>query len=585
MNDSRNLILAIALSLAVLIAWHLLYERPRLEAEMQRMEAAKAARGETGTVTPAVAANPGQPKLRTHSEALAVTAKERVRIDSPLLKGSISLVGARLDDLTLKGYHETPDPTSPEVVLFSPAGTEQVYFTETGWLAAEGGKVTLPDSETLWQADRRELTPTQPLTLKWTSPEGVRFSIRIALDEKYMFTLDRQVENASGQRIALSSYGLISRMRPEAQHFFILQEGPQMVAEGKLVEEPYHKLKEDGSVTAQSEGGWLGITDKYWLSAIVPAGGFTGNFTYYSDNARDRYQVDWVAPAVSLASGETQTETLHLFAGAKKLALLEQYQEQYNIPLFERAIDFGWFYFLTKPMFYALNWLNSHIHHFGIALLVLTVIIKLLMFPLASKSYKSMSQMKHLGPKMQALKERYADDKVKMNQAVMEMYKKEKINPLSGCLPMVLQIPVFFSLYKVLFITIEMRHAPFFGWIRDLSAPDPTNILNLFGLLPFAAPSFVHIGAWPIIMGITMLLQQRMNPTPPDPVQARVIKMMPFVLIFVFASFPAGLVIYWSWSNVLSILQQWVIMRGVERAAKKKEQKHAVISRKEKKSK
>lgn len=578
MNDSRNLILAIVFSLGILIAWHLLYEKPRLDAELARVAAQPKQNPK--------AAQPLRADIKTHDAAIAATAAQRVKIESPLLKGSLSLVGARIDDLTLKGYSETIEKGSPDVVLFSPSGTARVYFAEFGWLPAQGGNVTLPTSATRWSADRGTLTPTTPVTLSWQSPEGVTFRMKISLDEHYMFTLERSVVNASGRAISLAPYGVISRARPEAAHFYILQEGPLMVADKTLKEIPFHEMKEEKTVSRNSkEAGWIGITDKYWLAAMVPGAGFDGNFTYYLDKDVDRYQVDFAGPAVTIAGGETQTETLRLFAGAKKLKLLSDYQDEYSIPLFERAIDFGWFYFLTKPMFYALNWLYSHIHHFGLALLALTVVIKLLMFPLANKSYKSMSQMKHLGPKIADLKERYGDDKMKLNQAVIEMYKKEKINPLSGCLPMLLQIPVFFALYKVLFITIEMRHAPFFGWIRDLSVPDPTNMLNLFGLLPFDAPSFIHIGAWPLIMGATMMIQQRLNPTPPDPVQARMIKLMPFVLIFVFASFPAGLVIYWSWSNVLSILQQWVIMRGVEDDAKKKEARAGVISHKDKKKK
>lgn len=583
MNDTRNMILAVALSLGILIAWHLLYERPQLEAQKQMALQQPAIRPGVDGTTPKV-------KLVTHEEAVAATASSRVKIESSLLKGSIQLTGARIDDLTLKTYTETIDPKSPQVTLLTPSGTNKVYFAEFGWLNAGDSKATLPTPSTRWQADRNQLTPGTPVTLSWKSPEGLTFRIKIALDEHYMFTITRSVTNASGKAVTLSDYGLLSRTHEESKHYAILQEGPLLVVDKKLEEEPFHKLKEDREKHFEGSG-WVGVTDKYWLAAMIPARNesFASNLTYYLDTSAavpvDRFQADYTGNAFTVNAGETKTLETHFYAGAKKLDLLNAYQEKLGVPLFERAIDFGWFYFLTKPMFHSLNWLNSHIHHFGIALLVLTVCIKLLMFPLANKSYRSMSQMKQLHPKIVALKERHGDDKLKMNQAVMELYKKERINPLSGCLPILVQIPVFFALYKVLFITIEMRHAPFYGWIHDLSAPDPTNLFNLFGLIPYELPTFLHIGLWPLIMGATMVIQQSLNPPPPDPVQAKVIKMMPYFMVFVFASFPAGLVIYWSWSNTLSILQQWYIMKSVKRDAKKKEAKHALVGHsKDKKS-
>ena len=353
--------------------------------------------------------------------------------------------------------------------------------------------------------------------------------------------------------------------------------------DGTLNEAPFHKLKEEKTHTMNGEG-WLGIADKYWLAAMIPAKGehVDGNATYYFDQG-DRYQVDYLARPVAIPAGGKNEEVTHLFAGAKKIALLDAYQEQLGLTLFDRAIDFGWFYFLTKPMSQCLNWFYSQIGNFGLALMALTVCVKLLMFPLANKSYRAMSQMKRLHPKIAEMREKFGDDKMKMNQEVMEFYKKEKVNPVSGCLPVVLQIPIFFSLYKVLFVTIEMRHAPFFGWIHDLSAPDPTNIFTLFGLIPFEAPTFLHLGVWPLIMGATMIIQQKLNPPPSDPAQAKVIAMMPYFFVFIFASFPAGLVIYWSWSNTLSILQQKVMMKVVDREAKAKQDKHKIIEHKKKK--
>lgn len=582
-GETRNLVLAVLISMGILAAWHYFYERPKIEAHQQllRLQQAEAAREVAESPAVTTAPKPQLPLKR--EEVLEQGARLKIRSDT--LHGSIALTGARLDDLTLAGYRETTAKDAPEVVLFSPSGTKKVYFAEFGWLAAGGG-VTPPSHNSVWKADRNELTPGAPVTLSWQSPEGVRFLITLSLDAHYLFTIERKVVNASGTSISLSPYALLSRARPEAEHFFILHEGPIAVVDGQLKEAAYHELKEDGQ--HQVEGaGWAGITDKYWLAAMIPnqSARMQLKATYYADQQGDRYQVDYTEKPFTVAPGATHAETAHLFAGAKKVTLLDQYQQQLGLTLFDRAIDFGWFYFLTKPMSQALNWLYSHIGNFGLALMALTVFVKLLMFPLANKSYRAMSQMKLLHPKIMAMREKYGDDKVKLNQAVMEFYKKEKINPVSGCLPVVLQIPVFFAIYKVLFVTIEMRHAPFYGWIHDLSAPDPTNLFNLFGLIPLDMPAFLHLGVWPIIMGATMVVQQKLNPPPTDPVQAKVISLMPYFFVFLFASFPAGLVIYWSWSNLLSILQQWVIMRVLNKELHEKQAKHTVVKQPKKKKK
>ncbi len=538
----------------ILLGWNYFYERPLMEAKRAEMLAQQA---QQKSVTPVVSAVAEKPKLVSPDQALRESP--RVQIKSPTVRGSINLRGARLDDLLLEGYRETPAKDSADVVLFSPAGTEKVYFAEFGWLG-EGA----PDGASIWRADGNELTPEKPVTLRFVNPRGVTFSIKIALDEHYLFTLTRRVENASGTAVTLSPYGLLSRARPDAEHFFILHEGPIAVMDGVLKEAAYHELKEDKKHEAAGQG-WLGITDKYWLAAMIPNDKMQASATYFSNNG-DHYQVDYTAKPVAIAAGGNTEEVTHFFAGAKKLSLLEGYQEKLGLKLFDRAIDFGWFYFMTKPMSQILNWLYSHIGNFGLALMALTVLVKLLMFPLANKSYHAMSKMKLLHPKIVEMREKFGDDKVKLNQAVMEFYKKEKVNPVSGCLPIIIQIPVFFALYKVLFTTIEMRHAPFYGWIHDLSAPDPTNLFNLFGLIPYDMPAFLHLGIWPIIMGATMIIQQKLNPPPSDPVQAKVIGLMPYFFVFIFAKFPAGLVIYWSWSNLLSILQQWFIMGQEQRS-------------------
>lgn len=567
-GDSKNLILAVAVSMLILLGWNYFYERPLMEArkaELMAQQAKQKAAAPAVVSTTAVA-----PKLVTPEQALRESP--RLKIASPTLRGSINLKGARIDDLVLQGYNETTKPDAKEVTLFSPAGTEKVYFAEFGWLG-EGA----PDSNSVWRADGNQLTPQKPVTLRWTNPRGVTFSIKIALDEHYLFTITRRVENTSGTALTLSHYGLLSRARPESEHFFILHEGPIAVANGVLKEVPYHELKEDKkhSVTGT---GWLGVADKYWLAAMIPAQNETieGNATYF-ENKGDHFQVDYASKPILINAGGNDEDVSHFFAGAKKLSLLEDYQETLGLNLFDRAIDFGWFYFLTKPMSQAINWLYSQLGNFGLALMAFTVFIKLLMFPLANKSYHAMSKMKLLHPKIVEMREKYGDDKVKLNQAVMEFYKKEKVNPVAGCLPILLQIPVFFALYKVLFVTIEMRHAPFYGWIHDLSAPDPTNLFNLFGLIPYDMPAFLHLGIWPIVMGATMIVQQKLNPPPSDPVQAKVIGLMPYFFVFIFASFPAGLVIYWSWSNLLSILQQWLIMRVLSKEAQEKREQRKVM--------
>jgi YidC/Oxa1 family membrane protein insertase len=390
------------------------------------------------------------------------------------------------------------------------------------------------------------------------------FHRTIAIDDQYMFTVTDRVTNTKDKIVALSAYGQINRLEtPPLGGYMILHEGPIGVLNGKLTEPTYANTIEKKALEETTMGGWLGLTDKYWLVALIPDQKTSVKTVFKGQtvNGQDRYQTDVVMPMLEAKPGQP-VETVHyLFAGAKILRLLDDYEAKLGFDKFDLAIDFGWFYFLTKPLFYVLDYLHKLLGNFGLAILALTVLFKVAFFPLANKSYRSMSHMKKMQPKIEALKERYGDDKLRMNQELMAMYKKEKINPLAGCLPMVIQAPVFFCLYKVLFVTLEMRHAPFYGWIQDLSAPDPTSILNLFGLLPWSTPSFLAIGAWPILMGLTMFLQQKLNPQPTDPMQARMFMLMPIFLTFLLASFPAGLVIYWAWNNILSMGQQWMIMR------------------------
>lgn len=582
--DTKNLILALVIGTLIMGGWQYFYERPRLAAQQaaiaqQKKQAANqnASADTSGDARPpaADAQNGGyQTTLPGRETVIAAQKEDRITIRSHNLHGSISLVGARIDDLTLARYRDTLSKNSKEVVLLTPAGAKDAYFAEFGWLSGSDS-LTLPDAKTRWQADAKELTPSQPVTLRYKNPQNITFIKKISLDAHYLFTVQMQVQNSSGKPITLYPYGLIQRVYDDVghKHFAILHEGPLGVFNNTLNNKKYKTLKEDGAQQYDADNGWLGITDKYWLSALIPdaTSPFKAQMQYLKRQGKDAYQVDYRAQPVTIASDATGHATQRLFAGAKEVNVLDTYRDTQGIALFDRAVDFGMFYFLTKPIFYVLNFIYGFAANFGVSILILTVFIKLLMYPLANKSFTAMSRMKLLMPKVKELQELYKDDKLKMNTAMMELYKKEKVNPMSGCLPILIQIPVFFSLYKVLFVTIEMRHAPFFGWIADLSAPDPTNIFTLLGLLQWNPPAFLHIGIWPLIMCVTMVIQQKLNPKPTDPVQAAVISYMPYMFLFMFATFPAGLVVYWAWNNTLSILQQRVIQKKIERqnAAKK----------------
>ena len=486
----------------------------------------------------------------------------RIMIETDRLIGSIALRGGELDDLSLADYRETLEPSSSRIVVFSPSGSNQGYLASHGW-SVQSSQLT-PGPNTLWSTKSNVLSTNSPVTLFWDNGMGLVFKRTYQIDENYMFTITQTVENLTSSSVTLYPYGLIKRQgTPETTGFYILHEGLLGVFNDQLTEVDYDDLQEKREIKELSTGGWIGITDKYWLSALIPNQNVEvkTRFIYGKDGIVDTYQTDYLGPSVKIAPGGIGETTSQLFAGAKEVRLLDQYAEKLNIKRFDLAIDFGWFYFLTKPIFLALLWLHDHVGNLGVAILILTVVIKLAFFPLANKSYESMSKMKKLQPEMLKLRERFSDDKMKLNQEMMALYKREKANPASGCLPILVQIPVFFALYKVLFVTIEMRHAPFFGWIQDLSAPDPTTIFNLFGLIPWSPPYFLMLGVWPLLMGLTMWLQQKLNPQPMDPTQAKIMMFLPIMFTFLLAQFPAGLVIYWAWNNSLSIAQQWVIMR------------------------
>ncbi len=584
MIDNRNMILAIVLSIAILVGFEAYFSLTAPEPDPQAIAEQQAAETQTGTAPDAPSSLPtvdgsGQvtelptPELSSAEVAAAanadraeiLSAPSRIVIDTPRVDGSISLVGGIIDDLSLKDYREELDPESAEIIVLLPKGLENAYYADFGWIAGAGdATVPMPTPETVWTPDAPQLTPERPVTLSWDNGEGLIFKKIIAIDENYMFSITQRVENTGTSAASVHSYGLVSRRTtPEVTGFFILHEGLLGVFDETLTELDYDDIQEAGVQEQSATGGWIGITDKYWLTALVPAQDQTVNtrFVHRKDQDVDRYQVDFLSGQQSIPAGGSAEFKSNFFAGAKEVPLLDGYTEAFGVDRFDLAIDFGWFYFLTKPIFQALLWINGHAGNLGVSILLLTVVIKLAFFPLANKSYVAMSKMKKLQPEMKKLREVYGDDKVKLNQEMMALYKREKANPASGCLPILIQIPVFFALYKVLFVTIEMRHAPFFGWIQDLSAPDPTTIFNLFGLIPWTPPDFLMIGIWPLIMGVSMFLQQKLNPQPADPVQAKIFLFMPIMFTFLLAQFPAGLVVYWAWNNSLSILQQWVIMR------------------------
>ena len=580
-ENNRNFLLAMALSILVLFGWQAFFVRP--ETERVKQEAVQQAQNKPAADQPgappqpgvvqAPAGTPAAPTLGVaQSRDLVLTAAPRIAIDTPSLKGSIALKGARLDDLVLKEFKVSVKPNSQNVILFSPSGSPEPYYAEHGWAVAPDAGVKAPTPDTVWTAADAgaALTPVKPVTLTWDNGEGVIFKRTIAVDNEYMFTITQEVENKSAKPITLHPYALISRHgHPVVAGLYILHEGllGVMGSDG-LQEIKYKDALDKKAVTFKNTAGWLGFTDKYWAAALIPnqSEAYEAHFTANAVDKSEFFQTDYLLGPVTVAPGAKQSVSSMVFAGAKQVNVIDAYETKHHIKLFERMIDWGWFYFITKPLFYALDFFYKLVGNFGIAILMVTVLVKLAFFPLAHKSYESMSKMKKLQPEMKRIQDRYKDDKMKQQQELMGLYKKEKINPMAGCLPIVIQIPVFFALYKVLYVTIEMRHAPFFGWIQDLSSPDPTSIFNLFGLIPLELPHMLMVGVWPIIMGITMFLQMKLNPAPPDPIQQQIFTWMPLMFTFLLASFPAGLVIYWSWNNTLSMTQQYIIMRrqGVE---------------------
>jgi YidC/Oxa1 family membrane protein insertase len=585
MNDNRNLFVAIALSALLLVGWQYFVAAPQLKAEQAR-QALLAQQQKKPQEPPSVAAPAAvntapeavhnAPATLSRAEALKRTGA-RIAIRTPTVDGSFLLKGARFDDLRLKKYHETVDPKSPEIDLLAPSGSAYPYFAEFGWSAA-GAKIALPNDQTLWKIESGTvLSPGKPVTLVWDNGQGLLFRRTIAVDEQYMFTVTDRVENKSGAKTVLYPYALVVRDGvPKHTTSYLLHEGFVGVANDKLKDPTYDDFKKDGTPpeTFESTGGWLGITDKYWMAAVVPPQNekYNGTFRATPYGGTKSYQANYSLSGRTLAPGQTITATQRLFAGAKVVDTLRAYEHSLGIQRFDLAVDWGWFIFLTQPLFWLLNSLSHYLGNFGLAIIMATVVIRLLLFPLANASFKSMGKMKKVQPEMERIKKLHPDDKVRQQQEMMELYKREKVNPVSGCLPMLVQIPILWSFFKVMFVTIEMYHAPFYGWIQDLSAPDPTTFLNLFGLLPFTVPQtlpgilgsvafLLHVGVWPILMGMTQWVQFKMNPAPPDPTQAKIFGLMPVMMTFMFAAFSSGLVMYYTWNNLLSMAQQGFMMK------------------------
>lgn len=552
-QENRNLILAVVLSALVLFGWTFASER---FFPAPKTPAAATAAAEGGPVTPGANVPVAVPAGPLPAEKI-VSQGARVRIETPRLEGSINLTGARFDDLVLKDHLVSLPPSDP-IRLFAPSGSKDAYFAGYGWVGPGA-----PPADAQWTANAATLSPGKPVTLSWRSPTGLIFQQIVSVDQNFLFTVEQRVANASAAPVALRAFGYVNRTgRGPDKNGINLHVGPIAVLDGTLMEGDidYDKLREKGPQIINSKGGWLGITDKHWLAALIPdqQAAIEGRFTAAD---ADRYQVDWLKAAQTVNSGEASITTSHLFAGAKEVRLLNQVRDELGAPLFDRALAWGWFWFIAQPIFGLLEWLYGHLGNYALAIVGLTLIVRAVLFPIANKQYASMAKMRIFAPKMKELQEKYKDDKQKQQYELMELYKKEKINPLAGCLPILLQIPIFYALYKTLLITVEMRHKPAFLWIKDLSAPDPLTPLNLFGLLPFDLPPFLHLGILPIILGVTMWAQFKLNPQPMDEIQAKVFSFMPWIFMFMMAPFAAGLQIYWIVNNLVSILQQWVLLK------------------------
>jgi YidC/Oxa1 family membrane protein insertase len=581
MHDQNNVFYAIALSAVILITWQYFFATSFLGKPIAPQTAPKTS--QVGTISAGADVRPEAPAIRTpapttpgiqpqSSRQQALARSQRVAIDTPRLRGSIALTGGRIDDLALTQYRETTDPKSPAIDLLSPSGSPQPFYAEFGWVDGSGANLKVPTSETVWlQQGSNGLGVGRPVTLVWQNGQGLEFRRTISVDDKYLFSIRDEVANNGPTAVALAPYALISRHSPPPTlGYYLLHEGAVgVLGDQGLQEVTYKTLDDKKRMPFDLSNAWLGFTDKYWATILLPetSSHLHAEFSASALGTLKTYQADYLQDTQTIEPGGTASATARLFAGAKEVAILDGYDSALNLNRFDLAIDWGWFRFITKPMFNLIDAIFRLVGNFGVAILIVTLMLKLAFFPLANKSYASAAKMKALQPQLQLIRESFADDKMKQQQATMELYRKEKINPLAGCLPTLIQIPVFFSLYKVLFVTIEMRQAPFFGWIKDLSAPDPTNVFNLFGLIPYDPVSlpllggFLAVGAWPLIMGLTQWVQMRLAPASPDPAQSAILNWLPLIFTFMLAKFSAGLVIYWTWNNSLSVIQQSIVMR------------------------
>ena len=555
--ENKNVLLAVILSTAILIGWSFYFENPE-EAQRKRAEIQGKTETQTSAQKPEAPQSSKINPAKSISRNEALKESDRVLIENKNLSGSISLRGALIDDIILKNYRETLDANSKPIVLLSPKKYEQGYFVESGW-ATTKSDVKVPDNNSLWQIkEGKKLTTNSPVTLEWNNREGLIFLKKIEIDDKYLFKITEIVRNDKNKAVDLFHYGQITKnAKPTTENFYILHEGLVGVVDKNLKEETYSAVEKEKK-TYNGKSGWFGITDKYWMSAIIPESGksFKGEYSFTSN-----YKANFIiSEPNTIGPQKSTTSNIKIFIGAKEVYPIDDYAEKEKIDRFDLAIDWGWFYFITKPLFFVIDYIFKIVGNFGVAIIILTALVRIVFFPLSNYSFKSMAKMKVLQPEMLRLKELYKDDAKRTQQEMMALYKREKVNPLSGCLPILVQIPIFFAVYKMLFVTLEMRHAPFFGWIKDLSAADPTTIFNLFGLIPWEPPTFLMIGIWPILMGVTMYFQQKLNPAPPDPIQAKIFAWFPFIITIMLASFPSGLVIYWTASNILTMAQQYYIM-------------------------
>ncbi len=549
MNNNTRTIIAAVLSITILILWQIFFQKPETIDKHNKNLEINSDLKDMNLINNNFVHN----KISISNKSKA----GKIKFKNYMISGSINLVGAKIDNLILLDYKQTVQKNSKDVVLLSPTGTKNVYYAEFGWIS-NNKDIELPTNKSIWTSNKKHLNPNERITLSWKNNQGAEFLITILLDENYMFTIEQKILGLDN--IKIKPYAAISRtINPDNQSQMLIHEGAIGVFDNKLEEIKFEDLDDKKLKFSDSDNGWFGFSDKYWLTAIIPEDSTTISTKFLGNriNEEQRYQTD----AIINNDSDDNYNKIHFFAGAKKLKLLDYYQKKYNIKLFDRAADFGVLYFITKPIFIALNYLHSLVENFGVAIILLTIFIKILLFPLAYKGFKGMNKLKDLQPEMTRLKKSCGDDSAKFQKSIVELYKKEKVNPLSGCLPILLQMPIFFALYKVLYVTLEMRHAKFYLWIKDLSAADPTNIFTFFGLIPWNTPSFFHIGVLPIIMALTLYFQQMLNPQPADPTQAKVMKFLPVIFLFMFASFPSGLVLYWSCSNILSIAQQVLIKR------------------------